>query len=85
MAVHDNVAARGLMARALGTQPDIFVVASSASGASAIQTAARLPLDAVVVDTEIPGFLKNAVCSPPGVDSFPFGCLRIRPWFAHGR
>ena len=55
MVVDDEVTSRGLVARALGAHPDVFVVATSAGLAHAVQTAARVPLDAIVLDTEMPG------------------------------
>lgn len=54
MVVDDSAVIRGLLTRALESSPEISVVASAANGQMAVSTLARLPLDVIVLDIEMP-------------------------------
>lgn len=54
MICDDSSVIRALIARALGEDPDIEVVASVANGALAIDSLKRVPADIVLLDVEMP-------------------------------
>lgn len=54
MVVDDSAVIRGLITRALETDPEIKVVASVANGQMAINTLPRQPIDVIVLDIEMP-------------------------------
>ncbi|MFC7333249.1 protein-glutamate methylesterase/protein-glutamine glutaminase [Rhodocista pekingensis] len=54
MVVDDSAVIRGLITRALESDPEIKVVASVANGQMAINTLSRQPIDVIVLDIEMP-------------------------------
>ncbi len=54
MICDDSSVIRALIARALGEDPDIEVVASVANGALAVDSLKRIPADIVLLDVEMP-------------------------------
>ena len=54
MICDDSSVIRALIARALGAEPGIEVVASVANGALAVETLRRTPADVVLLDVEMP-------------------------------
>ncbi|MBI1273277.1 MAG: chemotaxis-specific protein-glutamate methyltransferase CheB [Alphaproteobacteria bacterium] len=54
MVVEDSIVIRGLISRALESDPDIKVVASAADGEIGIRMLKKMPVDVIVLDIEMP-------------------------------
>ena len=54
MVVDDSAIVRGFIARILESEPGIVVAATCANGQAAVQQAARLALDVIILDVEMP-------------------------------